>query len=217
MRRVYYDVIWPVLLPWLSNKCLRRGNNKACKYNRFYSLLAARDTASMAVRNGDRRLYSRARKYTTLATIKRGKVRALCAWTVSILACVSPRCSWTYHSITTVIRELHIIGDAGEHVSVLFLVCSWRHDGYGWQEQKGFSRPCAGNSEQSLFVPTWSFCTTWLTSCKSKGLLRSKSKHDPLPSRKDLSSVFFKRHVVLCPWGVTRYTWIVTKMSAGIN
>lgn len=155
---------------------------KACKYNRFYSLLAARDTASMAVRNGDRRLYSRARKYTTLATIKRGKVRALCAWTVSILACVSPRCS------------------AGEHVSVLFLVCSWRHDGYGWQEQKGFCRPCAGNSEQSLFVPTWSFCTTWLTSCKSKGLLRSKRKHDPLPSRKDLSSVFFKRHVVLCLW-----------------
>ena len=73
---------------------------KACKYNRFYSLLASRDTASMAVRNGDRRLYSRARKYTTLATIKRGKVRALCAWTVSILACGSPRCSWTYHSIT---------------------------------------------------------------------------------------------------------------------
>ena len=73
---------------------------KASKYNRFYSLLAARDTASMAVRNGDRRLYSRARKYTTLATIKRGKVRALCAWTVSILACGSPRCSWTYHSIT---------------------------------------------------------------------------------------------------------------------
>ena len=166
MRKVYYDVIWPVLV--LTFKQMSATwKYKACKYNRFYSLLAARDTASMAVRNGDRRLYS-------------GNSEQ------SLFVLASPQTSF------------------GARLSRIHFSPT----------DKRTPKDVCG---EAMFVPTWSFCTTWLTSCKSKGLLRSKSKHDPPPSRKDLSSVFFKRHVVLCPWGVTRYTWIVTKMSAGIN
>lgn len=131
---VYYDVIWPVLVPWLSNKCLRRGNIEPANtiVSTRSSPLGTRlpwqwgmgiDGCIRGLGNIQHWLQSREERSVPF-------VRELCLFSHALARVAAGLITrW-------LIRELHIIGDAGEHVSVLFLVCSWRHDGYGWQEQK---------------------------------------------------------------------------------